>query len=1468
MSNIFITDVVGSNDYAVPADDTELATATAGLDAILSPVANLAYDRVLAWVEDSGGPAGAEGNRTLNCLIEKFTYNTDECPSEAEVNAMIAAIESALEADADITSVGNQQVHIFQAGAYFLWNRDASGGFLYPNVETDDVAVGPFASPNGKWFNDGDLVLGTDTMSGTEKLRVVGDVSVEGVLSVSDTAAIGTQSPVSTEVLYVRDNSETGASYGVNTYLAVTGSNTKINWYGYKAAIDHQSSQDMMNITGYEFGLRIESSGGVTGQVKCFDTGYPYGDFGGTIATFIGYNVGSFYYNLNLTTAYGLYISDLSVAGTSYGIYQAGSDDMNVFLGDVAVGSTSMFLNEKLYVLDTDETKYTRGMFVTLEKDDGGGKFAWDGLTVYANHTGDNGVSSDYVAIRSILTFDTASAQTLPAWVGFQNLTTVDTPSVVTLATGFAAGSPSGAGTITTSFGINVADQGLNSTTTYGIYVASQTGTTALGLYVDDDVEITGKLTVGGLIDPTGMVFDEQATVPGGAPGAGKGTLWVRNDTPNVLVFTDDAGTDWDLNTGSSSPWTVSSNVIYPSTLTDDVAIGASSMSGTEKLYVYQSASGTATGFVNVLSIADLNDANITGDVIGVASGWDCGLSGGGALSGYYAAFEALQDSGTASGTGIEAYGFRCRGLGSSGSVDKAYGVYIHAQFANSTGYGIYQEGDGDINIFNGTTVIGDYLLSGTDLLQVAGNVNIRANGKLTISDSATIPPLNITERSTAPSAPVGGDIYLDDGSNTASGDPGWRRYDALSTAWEDISAGGGGGSSLWTQGVGFAYLTTTTDDVAIGASSMSGTERLYVNNTATTGSIITGFFFSDLNDQSIGKLQGVVSGWSAGAGGGGALSEYYAAFEALQDSGTASGIGVEAYGFRCRELGSSGSVGTAYGVYIHAQNANTAGWGIYQEGQSDNNYFAGDVGIGNSTIGSRKLYVYHSELDNLQYGLDVELQQADTTTSTIHRLIQSTLNYRANQNASITMFRSTATIDTTSGGYTLSLNGYESVIETADGDSYSNIRQFYANISELGGDVENYYAFYAEATSPTDDINNSYGIYIKRMYGTTNSYGIYQESADDDNYFAGNVGINILSPTTYLDIQDREQTVAGSGARVFFDKATTSTKASFNGVVVEIDGSAAGTITTAQGFVVNTTLETLSGSAITNLVSYRSILTPAGGTVSDYRGFYVTGSTIGTITNSYGVYIGEMAGDTASYGVYQSSETDLNYFSGFLGIGTLPSSTIGLSIQENSKSGSPTGIQLVQGYTSSNMTDPKGFYVNSDSSVSVTSYYGVLVDYKISGGTTSTVVGVASDIGATSGTITSLTNFYARPATQGGVISTSYGLRIGDIGDSGATVYGVHIDGLTGTNTYGIYQIGSSDVNYFNGQVGIGTSSPSTSAALEISSTTRALIVSRMTTTQRDALTAVAGMIIFNTTTGNFEGCIVGGGNPIWTIL
>jgi hypothetical protein len=56
-------------------------------------------------------------------------------------------------------------------------------------------------------------------------------------------------------------------------------------------------------------------------------------------------------------------------------------------------------------------------------------------------------------------------------------------------------------------------------------------------------------------------------------------------------------------------------------------------------------------------------------------------------------------------------------------------------------------------------------------------------------------------------------------------------------------------------------------------------------------------------------------------------------------------------------------------------------------------------------------------------------------------------------------------------------------------------------------------------------------------------------------------------------------------------------------------------------------------------------------------------------------------------------------------------------------------------------------------------------------------------------------------------------------------------------------------------GKIGIGTPTPAASTALDITSTTGAVLLPRMTIVQRDALTPTPGMMIFNTNTGTIQG-------------
>ena len=140
---------------------------------------------------------------------------------------------------------------------------------------------------------------------------------------------------------------------------------------------------------------------------------------------------------------------------------------------------------------------------------------------------------------------------TTVTYTGPITLDTTDDVEFWYITSGVSAGGGGGNQTLSeTLLNGNVTD-GYDIIMSNGDAITGASGTVTIDddLFVTGDGYISGKLTVLGLIDPTGLVLDEQVTGFGPATtSACKGVVWVRDDTPNNLLFTDDVGTDFVLN--------------------------------------------------------------------------------------------------------------------------------------------------------------------------------------------------------------------------------------------------------------------------------------------------------------------------------------------------------------------------------------------------------------------------------------------------------------------------------------------------------------------------------------------------------------------------------------------------------------------------------------------------------------------------------------------------------------------------------------------------------------------------------------------------------------------------------------------------------------------------------------------------------------------------------------------------------
>jgi len=120
----------------------------------------------------------------------------------------------------------------------------------------------------------------------------------------------------------------------------------------------------------------------------------------------------------------------------------------------------------------------------------------------------------------------------------------------------------------------------------------------------------------------------------------------------------------------------------------------------------------------------------------------------------------------------------------------------------------------------------------------------------------------------------------------------------------------------------------------------------------------------------------------------------------------------------------------------------------------------------------------------------------------------------------------------------------------------------------------------------------------------------------------------------------------------------------------------------------------------------------------------------------------------------------------------------------------------------------------------------------------------------------TELVTVWDRKSTPAVRNTTSAGLKVGsfEAGINGRGRLDIAVSGTTGAgNGYGAIPDVTVMTLNGDGNVGIGTTSPQ--AALDVSDATSGFLPPRMTTTQRNAMTAIAGMLIYNTTTSQHQG-------------
>jgi hypothetical protein len=335
------------------------------------------------------------------------------------------------------------------------------------------------------------------------------------------------------------------------------------------------------------------------------------------------------------------------------------------------------------------------------------------------------------------------------------------------------------------------------------------------------------------------------------------------NTAFNRLEFSENAS-PWTPFSALAGYWSQTGTVVHPTTLTDQVAVGTSSLAGSEQFRVVgdcslqgdidlESGAGRTIAVTQAAADTTGNDLSLRAGDAGAMAGATFRFGGiallqggaGGDASGANAGSKGGRgrvyggDGGDATGTGnsgeggnVEIVGGQSPSPSGTGSQGNGGDVFIVGGFGDIGGETVLRGGfgnttDGDIRIGTEQTA---NLNIGYNGVGGALPINLRGQPNILDPSANNFANLDFTDGDSAALSAIGhGRIRFDEGS-------GKFEVSENGGAWTQMV----GVASPWTNTAGVVYPNNVTDDVVVGASAMVGSEKFrVVGDTSLQGDVI-----------------------------------------------------------------------------------------------------------------------------------------------------------------------------------------------------------------------------------------------------------------------------------------------------------------------------------------------------------------------------------------------------------------------------------------------------------------------------------------------------------------------------------------------------------------------------------------------------------------------------------------------------